>query len=129
MEGRHPRPLSATFVGRGAILANLRGLVDETCRGRGHVVLVSGEPGIGKTSLALRLTEDLDANEVTVLWGSCWEGDGAPTLWPWIQVLRDLTRRRNIRALLLELGPAAAEVIRLLPEVSSAPERAADAIG
>ena len=37
-------------------------------RGSGRAVVVSGEPGIGKTALVTRFTRDLDAR---VLWGAC----------------------------------------------------------
>ena len=37
-------------------------------RGNGRAVVVSGEPGIGKTALVTRFTRDLDAR---VLWGAC----------------------------------------------------------
>ena len=43
---------------------------DAAARGAGRVVFVSGEPGIGKTSLVTRLVRDLDA-DARVLLGTC----------------------------------------------------------
>jgi hypothetical protein len=129
MEGRHPRSVSAAFVGRDLILADLRGLVGETLVGRGHLALITGEPGIGKTSLVLRLAEELRSEEVTVLWGACWEGDGAPVLWPWIQVLRALMRQRDTPSLLLDLGTTATDLLRLLHEVQPGAEGVASMAG
>lgn len=45
-------PSVAPFVGRGPELTRLEGLLQQTINGSGRVVLISGEPGIGKTSLA-----------------------------------------------------------------------------
>jgi serine/threonine protein kinase/tetratricopeptide (TPR) repeat protein len=42
----------ASFVGRGKELARLEGLLQQTLDGSGRVVFISGEPGIGKTSLS-----------------------------------------------------------------------------
>nr|AGS49804.1 hypothetical protein [uncultured bacterium esnapd16.1] len=83
-------PGEDVFVGREAAL---RQLVDElaaAAAGRGRMVTVSGEPGIGKTSLLRRFAELAGA---PVLWGSCPEHVAAPPLWPWEQVLRALGAR------------------------------------
>jgi len=57
--------------------------------GTGHLVLLSGEPGIGKTSLAQETVADAASHGMPSFWGRCWER-GAPPYWPWIQVLRAL---------------------------------------
>ncbi|MET9343371.1 BTAD domain-containing putative transcriptional regulator [Nonomuraea sp. NPDC003804] len=62
----------------------------EARRGRGGVLLVSGEAGIGKTSLAEAVADETDALGLAVAWGRCAEDTGAPAFWPWLQVLRDL---------------------------------------
>ena len=79
------------FIGREPELAELNaGLVEVITRSTGHLFLISGEPGIGKTRLAMQFANDAAARDVRVIWGRCWEGDGAPAYWPWIQVLRTL---------------------------------------
>src|SRR5215472_4815144 len=76
------------FIGRERELAELRaGLIDVTA-GHGHLFLLSGEPGVGKTRLADEFGRLTLAQGVRVAWGRCWEGGGAPAYWPWTQVIR-----------------------------------------
>ncbi|MGH3670145.1 MAG: BTAD domain-containing putative transcriptional regulator, partial [Pseudonocardiaceae bacterium] len=73
------------FVGREAVLQRLAEAAAGAAGGRGRVVVVAGEPGIGKTRLLRRFAE---LAGVPVVWGSCPEHIAAPPLWPWEQVLR-----------------------------------------
>jgi hypothetical protein len=78
-----------SFVGRAAQLADLdRALVD-AASGRGELVLLVGEPGIGKTRLAVEVARRAPEHAVAVAWATCPES-GAPAFWPWTQVLRSL---------------------------------------
>ena len=79
---------SASLVGRELALAGLRAALDGALAGRGSLVLIAGEAGIGKTALAAHFAGQAAARGVPVAWGSCAEGDGAPAFWPWTQVLR-----------------------------------------
>ena len=76
------------FVGRDRELGELRDALDETREGRGQLFLIFGEPGIGKTRLAGEIAREAVVRGVQAVWGRCWEGDGAPAYWPWIQVIR-----------------------------------------
>ena len=78
------------FVGRELELAQLRHALEEARDGQGRLFLIYGEPGIGKTRLADQVAGLATASAMRVLWGRCWEGDGAPAYWPWIQVIRAL---------------------------------------
>ncbi len=107
---------SDPFVGRTTELESLRARTEDARRGRGSLVLVGGEPGIGKTRLAERAAEHATGTGMWALWGSCWPGEGAPSFWPWIQVLRSYARDADSAALLA--GSAAAEdLARLVPEL------------
>jgi hypothetical protein len=77
-------------VGRVPELEALVGAFGSVRRGRGSLFLVSGEPGIGKTRLAEEVARLAESEGMTVVWGSAWDGGGAPTYWPWIQILRAL---------------------------------------
>lgn len=77
----------AIFVGRQRELASLGARLDSVRDGTAGVCLISGEPGIGKTRLATEVAAAAAERGCTVRWGRCWEGAGAPALWPWTQVL------------------------------------------
>ncbi len=50
-------------------------------------MLISGEPGIGKTSLLDHLAEEALGLGGASARGTCWDGQGAPALWPWQRLL------------------------------------------
>ena len=74
------------LVGRDQAQQTLSAALARARSGSGQLVLVSGEPGIGKSSLLAWLAARVAGG--TVLRGFCWEGPGAPPYWPWTQVLR-----------------------------------------
>ena len=46
--------------------------------------------GKGKSALASETAAYAKARGAVAVWGTCWEGDGAPGYWPWIQAVRAL---------------------------------------
>src|SRR5262245_39755684 len=92
-------PPGRVFVGRTAELGELRTGLDRAIAGRGGVVLVAGEPGIGKSELADRLAAEAASRGAEVLWGRSWEGEGAPPYWPWAQIIRAHVGEREGTAL------------------------------
>ena len=65
------------FVGRVQELADLVSALEEATSGRGSLVLVTGEPGIGKTRLMSELARVGSERGVRVVTGRCWEEGGA----------------------------------------------------
>ena len=61
------------LVGRGRELGALEGLLDATCAGSAQAVFVTGEPGIGKTSVLNALARRADTRNCLVLEGSAAE--------------------------------------------------------
>jgi class 3 adenylate cyclase/tetratricopeptide (TPR) repeat protein len=89
--GRRGVPgLSSPVVGRDREMAALRRCVDELQRGRGQVVFLVGEAGIGKTRLKVDLRESLPAG-VRWLEGRCQSYTQSTSYAPIVQVLRSLT--------------------------------------
>ena len=90
------RRVGTGTVGREGVLARALTLLDAAIdEGAPRVLLVAGEPGIGKS----RLVRDLGAAAVErgaeVLVGRCHEGEYAPALWPWLGVVRALADERD----------------------------------
>jgi len=107
----------SAFVGREAELSVLSAALDAAVAGRGGMVLVAGEPGIGKTRLAEELAAGARRQGALVLWGRCYEGEGAPAFWPWVEILRAALRGRDAASLRAALGSGAVSIAPLLPEV------------
>jgi DNA-binding SARP family transcriptional activator len=91
------RGVASLLVGR---TAELHELVDALPGSTSRVVILEGEPGIGKTRLAEEVAAVAQTRGMTVLWGRAFEGGAAPALWPWLPPLRALA----------DLAPAGSEV-------------------
>lgn len=91
-----PIPDTGRFrlVGRQSELAALRSELNAAAGGDGRLVLLVGEPGIGKTHTATVLADEARQARVAVAWGRCHPNDVAPAYWPWIQALRTLAAER-----------------------------------
>jgi hypothetical protein len=76
------------FVGRARELLELESALETARSGHGSLVLISGEPGIGKSRLIEALADSARDRGCSVLLGRCWDGGGAPAYWPWVQVVR-----------------------------------------
>ncbi len=105
------------FVGREAELAELLHALDDATAGRGRLVLLAGEPGIGKSRLADEFAGQARDRGVAVRWGRCWEGGGSPPYWPWVQLLRSYVRGGDADVVVAQMGPGAADIAQMLPEI------------
>nr|WP_062339234.1 BTAD domain-containing putative transcriptional regulator [Herbidospora sakaeratensis] len=74
------------IVGRREELALLRRAVDAATAGRARVVVVEGPPGVGKSRLLAEAGGEAAANGALTFWGRCHDGEGAPAMWPWVQI-------------------------------------------
>jgi predicted ATPase len=111
-------PATSDFLCREKELALACRALDEALEGPGRLLLLVGEPGIGKTRLALELSAIARERGARVLWGRCDESEGGRAYWPWIQVLRAGLAEWGADSLLPEIGEAAsAELAELLPEL------------
>ena len=113
-----PESPRRVFVGREGELDVLVRALEATVAGRGRVVLVAGEPGIGKSRLIDELMGQARARAARVIVGRCWEAGGAPAYWPWVQSLRTYVRETDPEELRAQLGAVGGELAQLLPELS-----------
>jgi len=105
------------FVGRKEEMAALEQALAGVRGGRGTVVMLAGEPGIGKTRLAEEFCDGARGAGATVVRGGCYEGDISAPYRPWVEALREYARLLPDGDLRHELGPGAPEVATLLPEL------------
>lgn len=102
-------PSPGGLVGRAAELAVLREATESALAGGTGLVLVEGEPGVGKTRLLEEIAAEADRDGMSVVWGRCLAGDGTPSMWPWVQVvsalLDALPDPANSDQLVANLGP------------------------
>jgi DNA-binding SARP family transcriptional activator/predicted negative regulator of RcsB-dependent stress response len=117
-------PATGSLVGRDAHLQVVDEALAGTSTGRGRIVLVAGEPGIGKTRLAEEATRRARGSGITVAWGRSDQDAGAPPFWPWTQVLRALLDEGTG-----EPGDDTTELNRILPGPAEGEPRAAVPVG
>jgi DNA-binding CsgD family transcriptional regulator len=106
-----------TFVGRLRELEALGAALDQAIAGQGRIVMVAGEPGIGKTRTAQELAQFATQRGAAVLWGHCHEEAGAPSYWPWVQIIRGALRTAEARPSLEGLGSGAGDIADMVPEI------------
>jgi eukaryotic-like serine/threonine-protein kinase len=114
------RLASGVFVGREAESQQLRLMFDAARKGAGGVALLVGEPGIGKTRMAEELLTYAGMKGAQVATGRCYEGEGAPAYWPWIQVIRSTVHDRSAQALASEMGSGAGYIAEIVSDVRQA---------
>jgi len=123
--GNQHRPI----VGRARELDIFQAAFDRTLAGRRQLILISGEPGIGKTRCAEALAEAAEDRGALVLWGRCREEAGAPPYWPWAQILRAYVDASSLDELRLNMGTAVKDIAALMPELLDSPLRGHTAPG
>ncbi len=102
------------LVGREESLRWLSRALDEAVAGIGRFVLIAGEPGVGKTRLALEILDIAGRRGARSAVGACWDGAGAPGLWPWVQVVRTLRASLGDGEWDRAVGPGREALARLL---------------
>ncbi len=104
------------FVGRGDEESRLGRAWERAAAGRRTLVLVAGEPGIGKTRLAARVAAGAQAGGAAVLYGRCDE-DGVASYQPFVEALTGFVAaapQGELEAHVIEHG---GELVRLVPEL------------
>ncbi len=108
------------LVGRAVELAEVRELWRRAREGRGHAVLLSGEPGAGKTRLAREVTVQAALDGAVVLTGGCYEYEATTPYLPFVEAFRRWVREeKDDAALCAVLGDSARQIAKLAPEIEN----------
>jgi predicted ATPase len=120
MEDSRPiRDIASLFVGRRQEMAVLEAALNDAMSGRGRLVMLAGEPGIGKTRTARELASYAENLGVQVFWGRCYEDEGTPPYWPWVQAIRSYVQLTDAEQLASAMGSGAADIAEVVPDIRS----------
>ncbi len=103
------------FVGRGAELARLEQSLARAAAGRGGMVLVTGEPGIGKTRSLEEFAQRARERGARVLFGACYDGESGPPFGPFAEAIAGHAKRVERGELERDLAGYAATLATLAP--------------
>ncbi len=104
-------------VGREVAFGSVAAGWQRAVSGRGELLFVTGDAGIGKSLLVSSLTKRVLETGASAVVGRCSETAGAPAFWPWVQVLRGILDEVADDDLAALLGPQAPILATLVPEL------------
>jgi tetratricopeptide (TPR) repeat protein len=105
------------FVGREQERTTLQRCLDQVSHGEGRVVMIGGEPGVGKTRLAREAGAEASEKGFLVLAGSCYDRDDPIPFGPLVEMLEARARGPDQTAFREALGNDASEIARLMPQL------------
>ncbi len=118
MEPSTNRPLRCSqIIGRTAAFAALCSLVEQAKEGQGHIALIAGEAGIGKSLLVSELKTTAVARKFLVVQGVCFPTDLTYPYSPLLDLLRALVASNPSVSLTAEVSTLARDLFPLLPEL------------
>jgi len=105
------------FAGRDAEMAEIKGSWETTSSGAREVVLLAGEPGIGKSRLCAEIGRFVLHRDGLVLYGKCDDEMGVPYQ-PFVEALSFFVDHWPAATVREHLGPYPGELARLVPSIS-----------
>jgi tetratricopeptide (TPR) repeat protein len=107
------------LVGREQELTQATQLWSRSLSGQAGLLLISGEPGIGKTRLAQAIIAQARLGGASFLSGGCYEFEATTPYLPMVEALHDWIQDHDAEMLKTLLGPTASELARLAPEIET----------
>lgn len=105
------------FVARKEERTELRAFLDRLEKGLGSLVLIGGEPGVGKTRIAEEIAREGRDRGIRTLVGRCYEMDSPPPYLPFVELLEGASKEVDPRTFRAALGDAAGEVAKVMPQL------------
>lgn len=115
----HQSVVCPVLIGRAPVLAALERLAEQAWAGRGRTALITGEAGIGKSRVVAEMKARVRQRGMTTLEGHCFEPDRILPYGPLLDLLRSLLASRLAEDLARDLGPAARDLSKVLPELAA----------
>ena len=106
----HKPVVCPVLIDRISDLATLHALIDQAKSGRGQVVLLSGEAGIGKSRLVAEAKAYAAAQDVHPIQGNCFQADISNPYAPLFDLMRLSAAKQLAAAVASELAPFACEL-------------------
>jgi DNA-binding SARP family transcriptional activator len=106
------------YFGRAPEMSRLLARLEKAAAGRGGVVLLAGEPGIGKSHALQQLIDRARASSAIVLVGRCVEGTWVPPFRPFAEAIAGYAESVDPERQRADLGPAGSALVRIAPRLS-----------
>src|SRR5205814_1224770 len=120
------RVVCPAFIGRDSELSLLEDSLLSAIRGDGGVVVLGGEAGMGKSRLVRELAHRAERLGCAVMSGACSEAELSLPYLPFLEGIGNYLTRQDVPAVRERLGPAAAELGQLFPQMGHAGPDTAD---
>jgi len=105
------------LIGRENELAVLKSRVDSSAKGKGRLVFLKGEAGMGKTRLLNELRSHCDASGINFLQGRCFSPNFPYS--PWTEAINDCVRSTDVQTLTTLCQGPAVEITSLIPSLAT----------
>ena len=106
-----------SLIGRENELAVLKSLVDSSAKGKGRLVFLKGEAGMGKTRLLSELQRYCDASGINFLQGRCYSASFPYS--PWTEAINECVRSIDAQTLTILCQGPAFEITALVPSLAA----------
>jgi tetratricopeptide (TPR) repeat protein len=106
------------FVGRESEVSAIRAAIDRALSGHGSIVMLAGGPGVGKTRLAMEISDYASRVGFRCLAGHCYERDEPFPYLPFAEILESsLAQAASLDEYRRRMGDNAAELAQIAPSL------------
>jgi tetratricopeptide (TPR) repeat protein len=115
-----PFPLAerTAFVGRESEVCAIRAAIDRALSGHGSIVMLRGGPGVGKTRLAMEMSEYASRVGFRCVVGHCYERDEPVPFLPFVEIIEGhLANAASLEDHSRRIGDNAAELAQIAPSL------------